>query len=346
MKIARFTGLRELEIGEVPEPKLDGRDKVLVRIDRVGVCGSDVHYYVHGRIGNQLVQYPATLGHECAGTIVACGSQVKRLQPGDRVAIDPAIVCGTCDQCRAGRINTCRKIQFMGVPGQAPGAVVGYYVLPAENCDVLPESLSLETGVLVEPLSIGLHAVRLAGPASGIAVLGSGPIGLSVLLCGKATAPATVYMTDLIDRRLDIARRCGADWTGNPGRDDVVASILRRQPGGLDVVFECSGDPACIDQAQQLLAPGGTLVIVGIPPTVEIAFDAHTMRTKELVFKACRRQKGCIAPVIELLDQGRIDAGPLLTHRFPLAEIRQAFELVAGYRDGVIKAVLDLSAAE
>jgi L-iditol 2-dehydrogenase len=150
-------------------------------------------------------------------------------------------------------------------------------------------------------------------------------------------------MTDLIDRRLEVAGRCGADWTGNPTRDDIVAGILQREPHGLDVVFECSGDPACINQAQEILTPGGTLVIVGIPPTIDVSFDAHKMRTKELSFKACRRQKGCVGPVIQMLDEGRIDAAALLTHHFPLAEIREAFELVAGYHDGVIKAVLDLS---
>ncbi|HID76293.1 MAG TPA: hypothetical protein EYP56_09895, partial [Planctomycetaceae bacterium] len=135
----------------------------------------------------------------------------------------------------------------------------------------------------------------------------------------------------------------GAHWTGNPRSEDVVEVILAREPEGLDVVFECSGDPACMDQAQELLTPGGTLVIVGIPPTVQVSFDTHKMRVKELTFKACRRQRGCVGPAISLVEQGRIDPTPLLTHRFALDRIGEAFELVAGYRDGVIKAVLDLS---
>jgi L-iditol 2-dehydrogenase len=205
-----------------------------------------------------------------------------------------------------------------------------------------------------------------------------------VLLCAKAEAACKVYMTDLLDERLAVARACGADWTGNangdcpnfrPNENGTVplrspkadndglerpsynsdglerpsyttAAIREQEPLGLDVVFECSGDPACIDQAQQLLKPGGTLMLVGIPPTVEVSFDAHVMRTRELTFRSVRRQNECVAPVIELLHAGRIDAAPLLTHRFPLDRIRDAFELVAGYRDGVIKAVIDISGAE
>jgi len=345
MRVAYFTGLREMEIRDELEPKLIGPDDVLLRIDRVGVCGSDVHYYTQGRIGEQIVQYPATIGHECSGTVIEVGSGVDRLRPGDRVAVDPALVCGQCDQCRAGRSNTCRNIQFMGCPGQAPGAVADYRVLPAENCDPIPQGMTLEQAVLIEPLSIGVYAARVGDvrPGSRTAILGSGPIGLSVLLAAKAAAPSTVYATDLLDERLAVARQCGADWTGNPHRQDVVAEICGREPPGLDLVFECSGDPACIDQGMKLLTPGGTLLLIGIPPTVQVSFDAHLMRTKEITCKAVRRQQGCVAPAMRLVAEGRINTAPLLTHRFPLHRIRDAFELVAAYQDGVIKAVLALS---
>jgi L-iditol 2-dehydrogenase len=345
MKVAYFTGPRQLEIREEAEPRLTGRDDVLVRIDRVGVCGSDVHYYTEGGIGHMRLAYPATLGHECAGTIVDVGPDVVTLSPGDRVAIDPAFICGTCDQCRAGRVNTCRQIQFMGSPGQAPGAVAEYRVLPAGNCLPIPDNVTLEEAALVEPLSVGLYAARLGEvyPAARVAIFGAGPIGLSVLLCTKATAPCTVYMTDLLDERLAVARQCGADWTGNAVGPSALEAIAKQEPWGLDIVFECSGDPACIDQAQQLLTPGGTLVLVGIPSTVHVAFDIHTMRTKELTFKNVRRQKGCVAPAIRLIADRHIDVAPMLTHAFPLARLGDAFELVAGYRDGVIKAMIDVS---
>ena len=347
MKVALLTSLRELEVVDQPEPKLRRPGDVLLRIDRVGVCGSDVHYYTRGRIGDQSVQYPATVGHECSATVVEVGAEVELVKPGNRVAVDPAMVCGDCDQCRAGRLNTCRNLRFMGCPGEALGAVAEYRVVPEANCLPLPEGVTLDEAVLVEPLSVGMHAVRLGQiyPAARVAVLGSGPIGLGVLLCAQATAPATLYVTDLIDERLEIARRCGADWVGNPEREDVVEAISQQEPWGLDLVFECSGDPACIGQAMELLTPGGTLVLVGIPAAAEVSFDVHVMRRRELTFKNVRRQKGCIAPVIRLMAQGQIDTGRLLTHRFLLDQVRDAFDLVADYRDGVIKAVIDLSSA-
>lgn len=344
MRVAHFTGLRQIALSEAPVPRLQRPGDVLVRIDRVGVCGSDVHYYTHGRIGDQVLHYPATLGHECSGTIEAVGEAVGSLRPGDRVAIEPALVCGSCDQCRQGRENTCRKLKFLGVPGEAPGAVADFHVLPAENCFPLPPQLSLDEAVLAEPLAVGLHAVRLAGQVAGrsIAIFGAGPIGLSVLLCAKAQGDCRAYVTEPLAARREAARHCGADWVGDPAGEDAIAAIARQQPLGLDFAFECSGDPTCIDPAQALLKPGGTLILVGIPESDRVDFNVHVMRRKELSFKNVRRQRGCTGPVIALMADGKIDVRPLLTHCFPLARIQEAFELVAGYREGVIKALVDL----
>ena len=345
MKVAHFTGPKKLEIVDLPTPALSRPDAVLLRIDRVGVCGSDIHYYLDGRIGDQAITYPASVGHESAGTVIEVGAEVERPRPGDRVAVDPAMVCGTCDQCRTGRTNTCRNLQFMGCPGQAPGAVAEYRIVPAENCIPIPDSMSLDEAVLAEPLSIGLYATRLAEvtTAARIAILGAGPIGLGVLLCAKAAAACNVYMTDLLDERLKVARQCGANWTGLAKHDEAITAIGDQQPWGVDLVFECSGDPLCVEEAQTLLAPGGTLLLIGIPPTDRVIFNIHRMRRKELTFKNVRRQRGCMGPVIEMLGDGRIDAQRLLTHRFPLEKISEAFDLVATYRDGVIKAVVDVS---
>ncbi len=345
MKIACFTALRRIELLDAPEPVLQRPDDVLLQIDRVGICGSDVHYYQEGRIGDQILHYPATVGHECAGTVLETGPGVRGLKPGDRVAVDPAFPCGACDQCLIGRAHTCRRLRFMGSPGEAPGAAAERYVAPAACCAAVPASMSLDEAMLVEPLSIGLHTVRLSQLAAGmkIAILGAGPIGLSVLLCAKATAPCSVLATDLLDERLAVARRCGADAVVNPRQGDLVAAIARTQPLGLDLVFECSGDPACLEQGQSLLRPGGGLMLVGIPPVDAVAFDPHRMRRSELRFQAVRRQNACLLPVVRLIAERRLDPSPLLTHHFPLGEISAAFELVAGYRDGVIKAAVDVS---
>lgn len=347
MRVAYFTGLRRLEIRPQPDPKLQRPDAVLLRVERVGICGSDVHYFREGRIGDQILELPATLGHEAAGTVVAVGAEVERLHPGDRVAIDPAIVCGECDQCRVGRPNTCRNLQFLGCPGQAPGALSEQLVLPADNCLRIPERMSLEQAVLAEPLSISLYAVKLARlfPGAKVGILGAGPIGLGVLLCAKAVVPGTAYVTEPLAPRRDAAGRCGADWVGDPSQADPVAQIAAQEPLGLDRVFECSGNPDCIAQAIELLAPGGTLVLVGIPEALEIRLDIHTMRRKEIAFLNVRRQAGCVGPVLRLMDEGKLDARALLTHRFPLDRSQEAFELVANYQDGVIKAILDLTEA-
>ena len=345
MKAALLTRLREIEIGDVPEPQLTGPCDVLLRIDAVGVCGSDVHYYKTGRIGAAVVKYPFVMGHECAGTVQQVGPEVRGLLAGQRVAIDPLVACGHCDQCRGGRPNTCRNQLFLGNPGELSGALAEYVVLPQDCCYPIPESMTAGQAAMVEPLSIGVHAQRLSQMEAGatVAILGSGPIGLSVLLACRAAADCTVYMTDLIDDRLAMAAQLGAVWIGNPRRGNVVKAIGAAEPTGMDIVFECAGEQETLDQAVELLKPGGTLVVVGIPEVDDVSFPVHTLRRKELTIKNVRRQNHCMAAAIDLVSSGRINVDPLMTHHFPLRETAEAFDLVSGYRDGVIKAIIHVA---
>jgi L-iditol 2-dehydrogenase len=345
MKAAVLTGIGAIEVREVPAPVLLRDDDVLVRVVAVGICGSDIHYFREGRIGDQVVRYPAVLGHECAGVVESVGPAAARLKPGDRVAVDPAVVCGRCDQCLDFRPNTCRRLLFLGSPGQLPGCLSEYIVMPGQNCYPLPESMTLEEGVLVEPLSIALHSLRILGGRAPekTAVLGAGPIGLSVLLAARALAPGTVYVTDKIEDRLEAARHAGAAWAGNPDRQEIVAEIASREPQLLDAVFECSADQAALDQAVDLLKPGGRLVVVGIPAPDRISLDIHKLRRKEITLLNVRRQRYCFPEAIELAAVGPVDQRFMLTHVFDLDEAARAFELAAAYRDGVIKAVIHLS---
>jgi len=345
MLVAQYTGPRKIELVDQPKPQISQPDEVLLRIDRLGVCGSDVHYYTDGHIGDQQLVYPASVGHECSGTIEQVGSAVRHLAPGDRVAVDPAFSCGQCDQCRTGRPNTCRDLRFMGNPGEAPGAAAQWRVIPAENCLPVPKTVSLDEALLLEPLSIGLYAVQMAEvyPAARVGIFGAGPIGLSVLMFCQAVGPPITYVTDLLDYRLEAAKELGADWTGNPKTTNVVTEIRHRERFGLDVVFECSGDPECIDQALQVLVPGGSLMLIGIPVQPRVSFDIHRMRRNEVAFFSVRRQANCMKPALEALEQGTIDANVLVTHHFPFERIADAFELVAGYRNGVIKAIVDIN---
>lgn len=342
MKAAYLTGLWQMEIREVPEPgPVTGRD-VLLQIGAVGVCGSDVHYFKTGRIGPASVDFPFILGHECAGTIVATGPEAKRFKPGQRVLIDPLVVCGECDQCQQHRRHTCRNQRFLGMPGQLGGSLVELLAMPEDSCHVIPDTLTLDQAVVVEPLSIGLYAVRMAGiePGAKVAILGAGMIGLCTLLASRATASCTAYVTDLLPERRGLATRFGAVWTGSPRLTDIVKTISAAEPLGVDFVFECAGEQETLDQGVELLKPGGTLLIVGIPELDRIEFPVHTLRRKELTIRNVRRQNECMDDAIDLVASSRVELAPLITHRFPLVETQRAFELVSGYRDGVVKALI------
>ncbi|MGD0225557.1 MAG: alcohol dehydrogenase catalytic domain-containing protein [Terriglobia bacterium] len=345
MKAVYLTGLRQMEVGQAPAPRISGPHDVLLRVDTLGVCGSDIHYYTQGRIGPQAAPFPLILGHELAATVMELGAEVKNLHSGQRVAVDPLIPCGQCDQCRAGRQHTCRKQKFLGNPGQAPGALAEYLVMPAACCSPVPDSLSDDEAAVVEPLSIGVYAAQMAqlAPGARVGIVGSGPIGLCTLLAIRARTQATVYATDLVDERLAMARACGAAWTGNPRRENVVAAIQHLEPLGLDAVFECAGEQDALDQGVELLKPGGALLVIGIPEVDRISFNHSLMRRNELRILNVRRQNACVEPAIELIASGRADVRPLITHHFQMEEAARAFELVSARTNGVVKAIIRIS---
>lgn len=344
MKAVYLTGLREMEVRQTPDPHLSGPRDVLLKVDTLGVCGSDVHYYTQGKIGPVAAPFPLVLGHELAATVIEAGPEVTSLKVGQRVAVDPLIPCGMCDQCLGGRKHTCRHQKFLGSLGQ-PGALSEYLVMPATCCTPVPDSLNDDEAAVVEPLSIGVYAAQLASlkPGAKVGIAGSGPIGLCTLLAIKAEAPATVYVTDLVDRRLEVARTCGAAWTGNPQSQDVVARVQQLEPLGLDAVFECAGEQVAIDQAVEMLKPGGTLLIVGIPEVERISFNISLVRRNELRILNVRRQNECVERAVELVASRRVNVAPLVTHHFPLEETARAFEMVSSRTDGVVKAIIQIS---
>jgi len=352
MKAMVLTGIRKMEMREMPDPKLKEDTSVLLGIETVGVCGSDVHYYTTGRIGSQIVEYPYRVGHECSGTVKEVGSAVARLKPGDRVAVDPAQSCGQCYQCRIGRPHTCRDLLFLGTPGQGDGCLCEYIVMPEESCCPVGPNTTFEQAAVAEPLSIGVYSVSLSVPMARarIAILGCGPIGMSVLLPALIQGPRSVYVTDKINARLDMARQACATragpspelWTGNPDTDDVVSEITEREPDLLDAVFECCGQQEALDQAVDLLRPGGKLVLIGIPELDRVSFSIDEIRRKEICIQNIRRQNGCVQAAVDLIERGNVDVDSMITHRFTLERSKEAFDLVAGYRDGVMKAMISL----
>jgi L-iditol 2-dehydrogenase len=280
------------------------------------------------------------VGHECAAVVEAVGPKVERVKPGDRVAVEPAISCGQCDQCLVGRPHTCRKVRFLGHPGELDGCLAEFFVLPQDNIFPIPASMTFTEAMLAEPLSIALHALALAGPQPGpsVAVLGTGPIGLSVILGAKAGGLHEIFATDRSDARKDAARRAGAAWAGNPDREDVACTILELQPKGMDTIFECSGDPAAIDQAVDLVKPGGRILQVGIPVVERVSYRVSRLRRKEVDVQHVRRQNRCLERALLLVEARHIEVAWLATHAFKLEEAQRAFTTAADRLDGVLKA--------
>ena len=338
-----LTGLNELEIVEKPIPEISNPDEVLIRMLSVGICGSDIHYYKSGNIGSQVVKYPFTVGHEGAGIIEKTGTSVVNLKPGDTVAIDPAMPCFKCDQCKSGRFHTCRNLKFLGCPGQAEGCLSEYIVMPASSCFRLNKNITPDQGALSEPLAIGVYAVKLSALIKNakVGILGSGPIGISVLLAAIQAGADKVYITDKLDERLLLAKEMGAGFTANPDKTDIVKGISLKEPELLDVVFECCGQQEAVDEAVKLLKPGGKLMVIGIPTFTRWSFDTDDLRRKEICIQNVRRQNECVETTLEMIADGRLRPDKMQTHTFKFDKIKEAFELVAGYKDGVMKAMIN-----
>ena len=343
MKSMMLTGIRKMEMREIPEPSIKNPGDVKIKMLAVGVCGSDIHYYTQGKIGSQVVKYPFTVGHEGAGVVSETGAGVKKVKKGDIIAVEPAMPCWECDQCLAGRHNTCRKLRFLGCPDQADGCLSEYLVMPEESCLPLTGGLIADHGVISEPLAIGVYSVKQSIDIKGakVGILGFGPIGMSVMLAAKAKGATTFYVTDKIDARLNIAIREGAVYASNPLKENIVEKILKIEPLALDVVFECCGQQEAFDQAVDLLKPGGKLMGVGIPEFETWSVNVERTRRKELTIQFVRRQEGCVEETLESMKSGKISISNMITHRFPFARTKEAFDLVAGYSDGVMKALID-----
>jgi L-iditol 2-dehydrogenase len=343
MKAMMLTGIRQMEMKEIPEPVLGKPNDVKIKMSVVGICGSDIHYYNQGQIGSQKVKYPFTVGHEGAGVVVEAGAEVSTVKPGDLVAIEPAMPCWECDQCLAGRHHTCRNLRFLGCPGQAEGCLSEYIVMPEESCFKLSGNLTPDHGSISEPLAIGVYAVKKSGEVKDqkIGVFGFGPIGMSVMLAAKPQGVNSVYVTDKIDARLSTASKEGAFFTGNPLKEDIVAKILEETKYGLDIVFECCGQQEAFDQAIDVLKPGGKLVVVGIPEFDRWSMNVENTRRKEISLQFIRRQVDCVEEALDLMKSGIINVDNMVTHRFPFNKTKDAFDLVAAYSDGVMKAMID-----
>ncbi|MGD8625603.1 MAG: NAD(P)-dependent alcohol dehydrogenase [Anaerolineae bacterium] len=347
MRLSRLYGIRDLRLETAPRP-VPGPGEVLLRVMAVGVCGSDVHYYLEGRIGDQVVTDPIIMGHEFSARVAGLGPGVEGLEVGQLVAVEPGIACGGCEMCQQGHPNLCPHVRFCGTP-PIDGVLAEYTIMPAENCFPLPAGFSPEAGALLEPLGIAIHTVDLAHLQVGqtVAVLGAGPIGLLVAAVARAAGAGQVFITEPLAYRRRFAQEYAADAAFDPDRDDVVAEILILTGGrGVDVAFEAAGAPETPQQAAAMARIGGAVIIAGIPADDTMTFSASTVRHKGLTIKLVRRMKHTYPRAIRLVQAGLVDVEALVSHRLPLARAAEAFEMVAGYEDGVLRAVIQIEPVE
>lgn len=325
----------------VPEP---GADDVLVKLDIVGICGSDVHYYEHGNIGDYVVEGDFILGHECAGEVVAVGENVQNLAEGDRVALEPGVPCGKCEHCRSGKYNLCPDVVFFATPPYH-GVLQNYVTHPKDMCFKLPDNVSNTEGALVEPLAVGLHATELGNVKLGdtVIVFGAGCIGLVTLLSAKARGASKVIVIDILENRLNKAMELGADVTINPIDDDVMSVVAKvTESKGADVVIETAGADITVKQTVDVMSTGGTIVLVGMTAKSEVSFDFMKLMGKEGVVKTIFRYRNLYPVAINAIASGAIDVKDIVSHEFGFEDTKEAFDYVINNANDVIKAVIKL----
>jgi L-iditol 2-dehydrogenase len=324
-----------------------GEGEALVRIRKVGICGSDMQLFRHGAIGSIRAVAPFVIGHECMGDVVDVAAGMDTALVGRRVAIEPAVHCGGCRFCRDGRFNICTRGEFLGLPPR-PGALQEQLSHPVSLLLPLPDGVSDESGVMLEPLAIALHAIDLVQPRSGqsVAILGTGVLGTCVLELLRHHGHAPICI-DRLEPRLARAARLGAaatvDASAGPSRQ-IVQRVRELTDGdGADIVFECAGSDETLEEMCELAAPGGVIAVIGSNPDDRVSFVASSARRKGLRIQFVRRSlntlERCLQHVVEHGDE--VDG--LVTHCYAAGEAQQAFETVADYCDGVLKALVDMT---
>lgn len=314
-------------------------------MDSVGICGSDVHYWTHGAIGDFVVKAPMVLGHEAAGVVDRLGPGVNHLQVGDRVAIEPGVPCRMCSYCKSGRYNLCGDMQFCATP-PVHGNLTRYYVHAADFCYKLPDHMSLEEGALMEPLAVGVHACRRSGVSLGKSVLicGAGPIGLVNLLTAKAMGAAKVIITDINEDRLKVAKNLGADHIFKVSTDksaEEMAGEVADLLGGdkPDIAIECCGVESSIRFAIFATRSGGVVVLVGLGKS-EVSLPIVNAACREVDIRGIFRYANCYPTAISMVASGLVDVKPLITHRFELKDTLEAFETAKTGAGGAIKVMI------
>jgi L-iditol 2-dehydrogenase len=348
MQAAVLHGVRDLRVEAVPAPGRPAPDEVKIEMNKVGICGSDVHYWEHGRIGDFVVREPMILGHECAGTVVKVGENVTHLQPGDRVAIEPGVPRLSTPishfYMKRGEYNLCPDIFFFATPPDH-GSFCRFVNHPADFCFKLPENVSLEEGAMIEPLSTGIYASRVAPITMGdtVVITGAGPIGLMNLLTAKAAGAAHVIISDMVASRLEVARQIGATHVVEGNADELKQLARDLTDGrGADICIEAAGHPSAINACIGASRPGGTAVLIGMPPQDTAQININDLIVREVKLRPIFRYNNTFPTGVNLLASGKVDVKPLISRRFELSEVPAAFEYVVANRETCVKAIVDI----
>jgi L-iditol 2-dehydrogenase len=327
----------------MPLPADPGPSEVIVKLRSVGICGSDMHWYLDGSIYGFPATYPLVLGHEPAGEVVALGRSVSGLQPGDRVSIEPTVSCGHCEYCARGQHNNCIQSQFMGSP-QLPGLLREYATVPAHNVELVPESFSYTQASLIEPVAVIMHMLELVQIHAGdtVAILGAGPMGLLAAAVARNCGASQVLMTDKLPHRIRMAQEAGATAA-------VPIAQFRELVGdktkgrGVDLAIDAAGAPETINAALAVTRLGGTFVLIGIPNQVPVGVDLFSAMAKEIRIQPLKRSNHRSKPAIALLACGAIPEA-IVTHRAGIEQAPAAFQTLAEYRDEIGKLVIEFPA--
>jgi L-idonate 5-dehydrogenase len=342
-------GKRDLRVEPIEERPL-GRDEVRVAVAFGGICGSDLHYFHRGAVGDFTVRQPMTLGHEISGTVIEVSEGVTDLQTGTKAALDPSRPCLECRYCRAGRSNLCTNMFFLGSAGRFPhvqGGFSQHLILRKDQIVPVPQNTDLLKLSVAEPLSVGLHAVNRAGPLLGkrVIVSGSGPIGLLTARSARLAGAAEVVCTDVQDAPLTVAReRMGATSTVNVGANPEGLAAFEVDGGYFDVAFEASGAPVALASLFKVIRRGGRIVQVGMLPAGTAPVPVNVLQSREIELVGAFRAHDEFRLAVKLIVSGEIDVTPILSGTYPLSQAVQALEL-AGDRSKVIKLHLQMNDA-
>lgn len=341
MKVAVMTKARNMEWVErdIPQP---GPGELQIKLEYVGVCGSDLHFYQDGRLGNWVPDAPLTLGHEPGGVVVKVGEGVEEFAPGDKIAIEPGVPCGTCDYCKTGTYNLCDHMSFMAIPKERDGVFSEYCVHPANMCYKLPDNMDTMEGALIEPLAVGFHAVQSSGAKIGQSaiVIGCGCIGLVTIMVLKASGINEIYAVDVMEKRLNKAAELGVTKAINGKDVDIVALAASLPGGGADLIFETAGSAFTTLQTAKLVKKGGSVTLVGMAPEPEVKFDLGSLMDKEAQLHTVFRYRNLYPTAIAAVSQGAIPLKSIVSHEFDFKDVIEGVAYNVDNKHDVIKAVI------